>query len=465
MGRVATLLLAAVAMLLPGGARAQYDSCPAAQLGSSWALGVSTVVGVEEERSYSYTLTRTGDQWDLVQTAGGSDYSLGTSDGSLTEDESGVVSMATTGGDATGCADVQRSATVELRGPTDANPDGSLTATEPAGCVYVLVLYTSGCSSSCYSDGEMRCGPCFTASSFDGYDQSAVTETSLDYDSFDVAIDTSGEPNAGCAAGYYWANGGPAATRCDVHMTGYNLEGCTDGVMYNCPALGDFAEPMAFPSSGGRYVVEFDAVQPTERTCTIPGEFSGCDQPADGDTSCPSLDTSAGSYCVFTQDPDFPGTCDTAPYLDSSDPAFPVTPDSTTGDTWVTASDECVGTCQTGFNADINFQPAAVGPPAGYLVDSGATYGARDNGFEYGWSCDLTADTRDRDDAGSRWSTLVRPRATPCAIQSLGTTLARLPWPILFADCTGQRRCGGMRRHALEDQCAQWRVLRRSRLL
>eukprot|EP01043_Picozoa_sp_COSAG02_P079248 COSAG02_NODE_18237_length_952_cov_1.101993_1_plen_200_part_10 len=200
MRRAAMLLAAAVAALLPGGALAQYDSCPAAQLGSSWALGVSTVVGVDLQSSFSYTLTRTETQWEIVQTAD-EDYSLGTSDGVTTEDENGVVSMAAAGGDTTHCpGGIARSATITLRGPTDANADGTLTATEPSGCVYELVLYTSGCDSSCYSDGTMNCGPCFTASSFDGYDQSAVTENSLDYGSFDVAIDTTGEPNAGCAA-------------------------------------------------------------------------------------------------------------------------------------------------------------------------------------------------------------------------------------------------------------------------
>lgn len=421
MRRGATLLAAAVAALLPGGALAQYDSCPAAQLGSSWALGVSTVVGVDPATSFSYALTRTGTQWEIVQTAGGSDYSLGTSDGATTEDENGAVSMVAVGGDTTSCpGDIARSATITLRGPTDANADGTLTATEPSGCVYELVLYTSGCDSSCYSDGTMLCGPCFTRSSFDGYDQSAVTENSLDYGSFDVAIDTTGEPNAGCAAGYHWANGGPAASRCDDHMTEYNLEGCTSEVMYNCPALGDFSEPMVFPGNGGAYRVEFDAVQPTERTCTIPSDFAGCDQPADGDTSCPTLDTSSGSYCVFTQDPDFPGTCDTAPYLADTSAA-----DSTTADTWVAASDQCVGTCQIGFNARINFQPGSVAAVAGYGVDSGLPYGDRGNGFEYGWSCDLSTvnDVRDRGDAGTRFSTMVRAR---CEIHCLATTLARL---------------------------------------
>ena len=437
--------LALLAAALPC-AWGQYDSCPAAQLGDSWALGLTTVVGTDG-RGWTYTLTKTGSTWELVQDPGdGSTYSLGTSDGSTTDTE-GVVSMATTGGTSTYCpGDLPRSATVELRGPSMQNTDGSLTSTEPSACAYALVLYTSGCASSCFWEGHMQCGPCFTRSSFDGYDESAVTENSLSYDSFDVAIDTSREPNAGCAAGYYWANGGPAASRCDWNMEGYNLEGCTaEEVMYNCPALGDFFEPLVIPDGAAHYVVEFNAVQPTERTCTIPSEFLGCAQPADGDTSCPSLDTSAGSYCVFAPDPDYPGTCDTAPFLVTD------APDSTTSDTWITASDQCVGTCQQGLNARINFQPDAVAAPAGYALDSGSPYGDRSNGLMYGWSCDLTADTRDRNAVGSRFSTMVRARSTHCSIHCCGFTLARLPRPFLSAGNSGQRRGVGMRRHALED--------------
>ena len=46
----------------------------------------------------------------------------------------------------------------------------------------------------------------------------------------------------------------------------------------------------------------------------------------------------------------------------------------------------------------INFQPenSAVTLPSGWLKDTGATYADRGNGRSYGWSCDLSEDTRER---------------------------------------------------------------------
>ncbi|MEQ1859485.1 MAG: PA14 domain-containing protein [Chthoniobacteraceae bacterium] len=49
----------------------------------------------------------------------------------------------------------------------------------------------------------------------------------------------------------------------------------------------------------------------------------------------------------------------------------------------------------------LNFQPAGAPIPDGYLADTGATYGARGNGFTYGWSEDNTAFARDRNNAAS----------------------------------------------------------------
>lgn len=46
--------------------------------------------------------------------------------------------------------------------------------------------------------------------------------------------------------------------------------------------------------------------------------------------------------------------------------------------------------------AMINFQPAGVEIPPGYLPDTGATFGDRGNGFSYGWNADNSAATRDR---------------------------------------------------------------------
>jgi hypothetical protein len=43
----------------------------------------------------------------------------------------------------------------------------------------------------------------------------------------------------------------------------------------------------------------------------------------------------------------------------------------------------------------INFQPASAPVPSGYLVDSGAVYGARGNGQTYGWNVANTANAVD----------------------------------------------------------------------
>ena len=66
----------------------------------------------------------------------------------------------------------------------------------------------------------------------------------------------------------------------------------------------------------------------------------------------------------------------------------------------------------------INFQPPAMPVPAGYLKDSGALFALHpDSGYSYGWSCDLETlgDTRDRDDAHTRESSMVVPdRSSQC---------------------------------------------------
>jgi hypothetical protein len=53
------------------------------------------------------------------------------------------------------------------------------------------------------------------------------------------------------------------------------------------------------------------------------------------------------------------------------------------------------------FEVRVNFQPANVPVPAGFVVDSGQVYGSRGNGYTYGWSADNTANTRDRNDANT----------------------------------------------------------------
>ena len=57
--------------------------------------------------------------------------------------------------------------------------------------------------------------------------------------------------------------------------------------------------------------------------------------------------------------------------------------------------------CEKTYNSlctQINFQPESTVAtvPAGWLKDTGAAYAERGNGQSYGWSCDLTADTRER---------------------------------------------------------------------
>ena len=62
----------------------------------------------------------------------------------------------------------------------------------------------------------------------------------------------------------------------------------------------------------------------------------------------------------------------------------------------------------TAFAAKINYQPAPSPVPAGYLKDDGAVYGARGNGYTYGWNV-VTPDTRDRNATNSpdqRYDTL-----------------------------------------------------------
>lgn len=47
-----------------------------------------------------------------------------------------------------------------------------------------------------------------------------------------------------------------------------------------------------------------------------------------------------------------------------------------------------------GFQAAINFQPAGITPPLGYLADRGEPYGNRGAGLDFGWNVSHAADTR-----------------------------------------------------------------------
>ena len=49
-----------------------------------------------------------------------------------------------------------------------------------------------------------------------------------------------------------------------------------------------------------------------------------------------------------------------------------------------------------GFTANVNFQPAHVPIPAGYLADSGQSYTTHGNGFSYGWDADAAIGIRQR---------------------------------------------------------------------
>jgi len=58
-------------------------------------------------------------------------------------------------------------------------------------------------------------------------------------------------------------------------------------------------------------------------------------------------------------------------------------------------------TAATTFTAQINFQPASVVAPEGYLIDSGLPFSAAGNGYTYGWSKDLSAYAVQRNNAAS----------------------------------------------------------------
>jgi hypothetical protein len=60
------------------------------------------------------------------------------------------------------------------------------------------------------------------------------------------------------------------------------------------------------------------------------------------------------------------------------------------------------------FTVKVNFQLATAPVPPGYLPDSGLAFGDRGNGFTYGWSRDITADSRERSaHADKRYDTLI----------------------------------------------------------
>lgn len=52
--------------------------------------------------------------------------------------------------------------------------------------------------------------------------------------------------------------------------------------------------------------------------------------------------------------------------------------------------------------AKVNFQPSKCAAPGGYDVDSGSTFGLRNNGLNYGWSSDLSGSVRERNIAADQ---------------------------------------------------------------
>jgi len=61
------------------------------------------------------------------------------------------------------------------------------------------------------------------------------------------------------------------------------------------------------------------------------------------------------------------------------------------------------------FTVKVNFQLATAQVPPGYLPDSGLPFGDRGNGYTYGWSRDISADARDKNNAhpDQRYDTLI----------------------------------------------------------
>src|SRR5437016_2206349 len=58
----------------------------------------------------------------------------------------------------------------------------------------------------------------------------------------------------------------------------------------------------------------------------------------------------------------------------------------------------------------VNFEPVGAPVPAGYFADTGATFGARANGYSYGWNLSASSAARDRNSAASpdqRYDTLI----------------------------------------------------------
>ncbi len=67
---------------------------------------------------------------------------------------------------------------------------------------------------------------------------------------------------------------------------------------------------------------------------------------------------------------------------------------------------------------NVNFQPAGTAP-AGYLADTGQTYGDRGNGYSYGWDATMASNSRNRNSANSpdeRYDTLITLEYAPSRV-------------------------------------------------
>jgi glucose/arabinose dehydrogenase len=91
------------------------------------------------------------------------------------------------------------------------------------------------------------------------------------------------------------------------------------------------------------------------------------------------------------------------------------------------------------WTLNVNFQPAGVPVPAGYVADTGADFARRGNGWSYGWNGDNTATARDRDNPDSpdqRYDTLVhmQERVLPNALWELAVPNGRYTVRIVAGD-------------------------------
>ena len=91
------------------------------------------------------------------------------------------------------------------------------------------------------------------------------------------------------------------------------------------------------------------------------------------------------------------------------------------------------------WTLNVNFQPAGVPIPAGYVADTGADFARRGNGWSYGWNGDNTTTARDRDNSNSpdqRYDTLVhmQERVLPDAFWELAVPNGRYTVRIVAGD-------------------------------